>query len=191
MNKIERFGEYTFEYRPLGLKKGIEVVNLTLRQLETLRLLVSKRGEPVAKAIFFEQVWHGDYVEDGNLTQTIFLLRKALGKLPDGGEYIETLPRIGYRLAPAAFALAIKELTDTKVEEPVGFVRCVEEKHGEGGVINGPETAPSIHAEQQGPVDFEHFVFVFRIDDEVGEIERAPHLVLAGIQTRPGLAAVG
>lgn len=56
----------------------------------------------MTKDVFFKKVWHGAFVEEGNLTQTIFLLRKALGKLPDGGDYIETLSGYGYRLSPAA-----------------------------------------------------------------------------------------
>src|SRR5688500_4746929 len=37
------------------------------------------------------------YVEEGNLTQNISLLRKALGETPDGVQFIETVPRRGYR----------------------------------------------------------------------------------------------
>jgi DNA-binding winged helix-turn-helix (wHTH) protein len=73
--------------------------------MEVLRLLVEAQGNTVPKTVFFEQIWSGSFVEEGNLTQTIFLLRRALGRLPDGGEYIETLPRLGYRIAPAAFTL--------------------------------------------------------------------------------------
>ena len=70
----------------------------------TLRLLVLKNGEVVSREEFLNSVWAGEFVEEGNLTQTVFLLRRALGKLDDGGEYIETVPRIGYRLAPRALA---------------------------------------------------------------------------------------
>src|SRR5688500_19803566 len=37
------------------------------------------------------------YVEEGNLTQNISLLRKALGESPGGVQFIETVPRRGYR----------------------------------------------------------------------------------------------
>ncbi len=52
------------------------------------------------------------------------------------------------------------------------------------------ETAPAIHAEQQRSIDLEQFVFVLGVDDQIGEIKGTPHLVLAGIQARPVLAAV-
>ena len=52
------------------------------------------------------------------------------------------------------------------------------------------ETAAAIHAQQQRAVHFEYFVLVLGIDDQVGEIERPPHLKLAGVQPRPVLPAV-
>lgn len=101
--RLSHFGSYSLELDPPTLRRGLEVLKLPQRQMEILCLLVAAHGTPVPKAAFFEQVWSGSFVEEGNLTQTIFLLRRALGKLPDGGEYIETLPRLGYRIAPAAF----------------------------------------------------------------------------------------
>ena len=44
-------------------------------------------------------VWPNCFVEEGNLTQTISILRKSLGETPDGGQYIETIPTRGYRFA--------------------------------------------------------------------------------------------
>ena len=46
-----------------------------------------------------ETLWPNTFVEEGNLTQHIYTLRKALGDRPDGGPYVETVPRRGYRLA--------------------------------------------------------------------------------------------
>ena len=45
-----------------------------------------------------DAVWPGTYVEESNLAQNVFLLRKKLGQAPDGGEYIETLSKRGYRM---------------------------------------------------------------------------------------------
>lgn len=44
------------------------------------------------------RVWSGIFVEEANLSVQVAALRKALGKRPDGGEWIETVPRVGYRL---------------------------------------------------------------------------------------------
>lgn len=93
-------GPYTVERDPDCLFLGLESIKLPKRHLDTLLVLLEAGGEVVAKEQFFERVWSGLHVEEGNLTQTIFLLRKTLGRLPNGGEYIETMPRRGYRLVP-------------------------------------------------------------------------------------------
>jgi len=100
--RLYHFGDFSLELDPPTLRRGLEVIKLPHRQMEILCLLIAAGGNPVAKRVFFEKIWPDSFVEEGNLTQTVFLLRRTLGKLPDGGEYIETLPRMGYRLAPAA-----------------------------------------------------------------------------------------
>jgi TolB-like protein len=46
-----------------------------------------------------KDVWPDTFVEESNLTSNISVLRKHLGASPDGGEYIETIPKRGYRFA--------------------------------------------------------------------------------------------
>src|SRR5258708_19682254 len=43
------------------------------------------------------RIWPNSFVEEANLTVNISALRKVLGDRPDGGEYIETVPKHGYR----------------------------------------------------------------------------------------------
>ena len=66
--------------------------------LETLLVLLRRRGEVVSKQELMERVWPDSFVEEGNLTQNIFLLRRELGKTPEGEEYIQTVPKRGYRM---------------------------------------------------------------------------------------------
>lgn len=106
MKEIQFFGEYTFEKSPLLVMRGIEMIDLTPRQLETLSLLLDAKGEVVSRETFLDKVWGDVIVEEHNLTQTIFLLRKTLGKLPNGQEYIETVPKKGYRMSPSALSLS-------------------------------------------------------------------------------------
>lgn len=100
---MQKLGRYSINWPTSELKDGDARIRLTPIQHKVLRLLVRARGKIVLKGDFHSQIWKDDIVEDGSLSQTIFLLRKALGKLPDGSEMIETIPRKGYRLAPAAF----------------------------------------------------------------------------------------
>ena len=65
---------------------------------ETLLVLVQQGGQIVEKNEFLKLVWPDAVVEESNLNQNIFRLRKILGKNPEGQEYIETVPKRGYCL---------------------------------------------------------------------------------------------
>lgn len=95
-------GGYTFDLKSSSLKDGSRIIPLTRTQSEVLRLLVKARGKLVSKASFHAAIWGDRSVQDGSLTQTIFLLRKLLGPLPDGAQVIETVSGRGYRLPAAA-----------------------------------------------------------------------------------------
>src|SRR6185436_4268764 len=82
-----------------------ELVPLTPKALALLRALVEERGDVVLKSELMDRVWPDAAVEDANLSVTIAALRKALGERPEGGSWIETVPRRGYRfVAPRAKA---------------------------------------------------------------------------------------
>lgn len=102
MKQILHFGEYTFETTQMVIMRGIEIIDMPQRQREALALLLKAQGKVVSREEFLDTVWKGVVVEEHNLTQTIFMLRKALGKLPNGREYIETVPKKGYRISVGA-----------------------------------------------------------------------------------------
>ncbi|SDF29615.1 winged helix-turn-helix domain-containing protein [Terriglobus roseus] len=102
MKQILHFGEYTFEPNQMVVMRGIEIIDMPQRQREALSLLLQANGKTVSREEFLDTVWKGVVVEEHNLTQTIFMLRKALGKLPNGREYIETVPKKGYRISLGA-----------------------------------------------------------------------------------------
>jgi len=76
-------------------------VILPPKDLETLLVLVEKAGHIVEKEELLQKVWPGVFVEEGNLSRRIFNLRQVLGDAPDRREYIETIPRRGYRFVAA------------------------------------------------------------------------------------------
>ena len=59
--------------------------------------LVERSGHIVGKDELLKEVWPDQFVEEGNLSQHVFALRKALGETRDETQYIETVPRRGYR----------------------------------------------------------------------------------------------
>ena len=64
-----------------------------------LLILVEKRGELVARGDLMSAVWPDTFVEESNLSSNISILRKQLGATPEGGDYIQTIPKRGYRFA--------------------------------------------------------------------------------------------
>jgi PAS domain S-box-containing protein len=99
---MQAFGQYAISSNPPEVRRGGRLVRLSPKQFSVLALLVRARGKTIRKDTFFKRVWRDSAVEDSNLSQTVFLIRRALGKLPDGTDYIETLPGQGYRLASGA-----------------------------------------------------------------------------------------
>lgn len=74
---------------------------LTPRVLDLLMLLVERKGEVVSKETLLSSIWAGNFVEEGNISRTVSTLRKALGTQSTGSDFIETVPKIGYRfIAP-------------------------------------------------------------------------------------------
>ena len=70
---------------------------LTPKAVEILVALIAHRGEILSKSDLMKIVWPDTVVEDGNLAQNIYLLRKTLNEGSDGRQYVETLARRGYR----------------------------------------------------------------------------------------------
>lgn len=81
------------------LRRGTEPVPLGRRGLALLRALLQRHGEPVSKEQLRAEVWSGRVVEDVNLSVQVAHLRKALGPMPDGRDWVVSVPRFGYRLA--------------------------------------------------------------------------------------------
>ena len=94
--RFYEFGPFRLDtFGPL-LWRAREPVDLPLKALETLVVLVKEAGQLVRRADLIEAVWPDTVVEDNNLSVSISLLRKALGE-SNGGKYIETVSRRGYR----------------------------------------------------------------------------------------------
>lgn len=72
-------------------------VPLTSKAFDTLAVLIENRDRVVTKDELLRSVWSDVEVEEGNLTQQIFLLRKALGETAQQPRYIITIPGHGYR----------------------------------------------------------------------------------------------
>lgn len=94
---LYEFGAFCVDAGERLLRRDGEVIALTPKAFDLLLALVERSGRVVEKDELMRLVWPDSFVEEGNLTRNIFTLRQALGEGRDGGQYIETVPRRGYR----------------------------------------------------------------------------------------------
>ena len=93
------FGPYRLEASTRRLLRNGEPVGLTPKAFDVLLVLIERRDSVVDKSDLMRLVWPDSFVEEANLTQTIFVLRKTLGEDAGGRQFIDTVPRRGYRFA--------------------------------------------------------------------------------------------
>ena len=93
-------------------------VPLTSKAFDTLVVLIANRDRVVTKDELLRSVWPDVVVEEGNLTQQIFLLRKALGESAQQPRYIVTVPGHGYRFTARVTAIADDSATPEVATAP-------------------------------------------------------------------------
>lgn len=91
------FGPFVLDPGSGTLLRNDLPVAVSHRGLKLLAAMVERPGEILTKAELMDAAWPGIAVEQGNLTVQIAQLRKLLGHVGDGGEWIATVPRVGYR----------------------------------------------------------------------------------------------
>ena len=96
-NLCYEFGPYQLDSCKRILTREGEGIPLTPKATEILMALVKHAGQLVEKDELLKEVWPDTFVEENNLTQNIFTLRKALGDDRTDPKYIETVARRGYR----------------------------------------------------------------------------------------------
>ncbi|HLM02717.1 MAG TPA: winged helix-turn-helix domain-containing protein, partial [Pyrinomonadaceae bacterium] len=93
------------ERRVVKDKKYLE---LTPKTFDVLQLLVERRGEVVGKDEILEKVWHGSFVEEGNLPVHVSKLRRMLDETRNE-PFIETVQGSGYRFISPVQTLGEEE----------------------------------------------------------------------------------
>jgi TolB-like protein/tetratricopeptide (TPR) repeat protein len=105
MASIHEFGPFRLDADAEILFHGAVPTVLGQRAVALLRLLLERAGAPVSKDALIEAAWPGLAVEDSNLTVQIAALRRVFQENAGSADWIETLPRRGYRyVGPAVTA---------------------------------------------------------------------------------------
>ena len=134
-----QFGPFHLDVRERRLSRGGEVIPLRLKVFDTLLVLVENAGRLVTKQELLDTVWPETTVEENNLNHNVSVLRKALGEKATGQQYIETVPRVGYRFAAPVDAAVPQTGASAAV-------------NGEGAAGN-----PVLHDERRCPARLCHY----------------------------------
>jgi len=115
---VFEFGPFRIDPVERRLTRAGVRIPLAQKAFETLELLVEARGRLVERETFQQRLWPDTIVEERNLTVNISTLRKALNA--DGGDYIETVPKAGYRLTvPVVEVVAVATAPSPPPSRPV------------------------------------------------------------------------
>ena len=93
------FGAFRLVPAERQLLREDQSITLPPKAFQALAILVQNHGHVVTKKQLIETLWPDSFVEESNLNHYISLVRKALGDGTNGGRYIETLPKLGYRFS--------------------------------------------------------------------------------------------
>ena len=114
-----RLGKWTVHPSRCSLSAGGQASHIEPKVMGVLVALASRNGDVVTREEFIQEVWMGRVVSDEVLSRCISLLRSALDDNPREPEYIQTVPRVGYRLvAPVEAADPPTAASDAGEAEP-------------------------------------------------------------------------
>ncbi len=94
-------------------------VPITEKVFQVLLVLASNSGHLVEKSSLVTAVWGDAFIEEGNLTVTVSMLRKALGDDRREHKFIETIAKQGYRFLPKVTKVPASDLlSEYRTEVP-------------------------------------------------------------------------
>ena len=113
--RFYNFGPFRLDVEECLLLREGQPVPLKPKAFETLTVLVQNSGHMLEKEALMRCLWPDSFVEEANLTVNVSQVRKALAQNGDVDQYIETVPKRGYR-----FVAPVRETW----EEPPDLIVC-------------------------------------------------------------------
>src|SRR5439155_9748161 len=141
--RFYEFGPFRLDPNRHRLFCGDEIVALSPKAIQTLILLVENRGKLLERETLMDALWPHVIVEDANLTVAVSQLRKALNQNGDNAEFIETIPRVGYRFV-ANVCEVIEEPAPLILQERTPLQPIADNAEGNGITTAPPQSQPKI-----------------------------------------------
>lgn len=106
------FGPFVLDTQRGQLLREGRPIAVSSKGLRLLEAFVSSPGRVLTKAELMQTAWGNAAIEESNLSVQMAALRKQLGPTPDGGDWIATIPRIGYRFVGLPTQGATAQIAD-------------------------------------------------------------------------------
>ena len=117
---LYEFGPFRLDPQRRLLTRGTDPIPLTPKVIETLVALIENRDRVVSKDDLMKMLWPNSFVEESNLSQNVFVLRRALGDSSQEKRYIVNVPGRGYQFTEAVREIEEAQLgTTQEIEETV------------------------------------------------------------------------
>jgi eukaryotic-like serine/threonine-protein kinase len=133
---LYRFGQFALDSRQRTLSRADSPVPLTAKAFDVLLFLAKNPNRLITKDELLKAVWGDTFVEEGNLTQYISHLRKALGDASEHARLIVTIARKGYQFtADVTVVEAVESRMEGPADEAVTIVPRRTQKVAVVGVV--------------------------------------------------------
>ena len=149
---LVKFEGFEIDRARWQLRHGDQVLQINRKTFDLLLYLLDHADRVVTKDELLRVLWPEQFIEESNLTQQVFLLRKALSRHAPGAKVIETVPGRGYRVAvPVHFESHPDQQQGTSLssgngESELGTPASRDQQNipHENGVVQGPPYAKEI-----------------------------------------------
>jgi DNA-binding winged helix-turn-helix (wHTH) protein/tetratricopeptide (TPR) repeat protein len=115
---IFEFGEFQIDPQARVLRREDEVLTLNRRAFDVLLYLVQNSGRVLTRDELLKNVWPDTFVDESSLTQSISVLRRALGEKPGENSCIVTLPGRGYQFVSPVTEIGVPGLGVIAAQSP-------------------------------------------------------------------------
>jgi DNA-binding winged helix-turn-helix (wHTH) protein/Flp pilus assembly protein TadD len=115
---LYEFGPFQIDPEERELLREGKPVHLAIKAFDTLLILIRNSGHLIEKSELMRAVWADSFVEEGNLTVAISMIRKALADYGDEHRYIQTVAKRGYR-----FVHDVRKVVKPEPILPAPFVK--------------------------------------------------------------------
>src|ERR1043166_1172696 len=126
-NNRYEFGPFRLDVAERQLRREGKVLGLTPKAFDVLTLLVVNQGRLLTKEELLRRAWPETFVEESTLVQNIATLRRALGESSGERQFIETVPKVGYRFVADVKPPVVESSPVVWVEEQTSSQVVVEQ----------------------------------------------------------------